>query len=44
MFFCNMNCIKQFITFLILVLIRYASVRIKNEPEYKHVTFTKPNN
>ena len=35
-----MNCIKQFITFSIWVLIRYASVGIKNEPEYKNVMFT----
>ena len=31
--FCNMKCIKQFIIFL--VLIRYASVGIKGEPESK---------
>ena len=45
MVFCYMNCTKEFIGFffLILVLIRYASTGIKDEPESKNVMFTLPN-
>ena len=35
-----MNCINQFIIYLILVLIRYASVGIKDGPESKNSMFT----
>ena len=38
-----MNCSKQFINFLNFMLIRYASVGIKDEPESINSMFTKPN-
>ena len=36
-----MYCTKPFIIFLILVLIRYASMVIKDEPESKNVHLAK---
>ena len=35
-----MNCIKQFVIFLFLMLIRYASVDIKDGPESQNAMFT----